>query len=333
MADEPPDIENRLQRLEAITAMLVAYDTDAWDSPEYEELVVRLLRPLFRGEPDDLSFLLRETLHARRVRGSSLRKRLRQCEETARQLQSLQSNTSQVTEAQAALKHRLDETAAQVSRVETQQARLNHTVTSNQQETHFFLALLSMGLELAQVKSPRLLPVRVYLTSDKGSETASVAHQVGELLAAFGFDVADDFPEERGSWWKKWFARTKDTLTQPEVQDRLKKIERALELQGLHKPQAEVDKNQAEAAKALLEGIKDQQHATAQVGSILVLKTTNSDGEGVVHVRQLSQKQLIAIENAPELLQSPGEALRLLGDACRTPQRPEDRVPHGRDPG
>jgi len=321
MAIEPRNVEDRLSRLEALTAILVAYENNFVD-PESEELVYRLLRRSFRDGLEEDDFLWRRLFEQRRKFGASARDRLRSIEGAVEQMRGAQAEAARVVNQQASIKQRLDVAIDKTARLGKQQAELGQSVTANQHEAHSFLALLSMGLNLAEVKTPRLLPVRVYLRDDNSLETANVAKQVERLLSAFGFAVADDFPAESGSWWKKWFAKTTDVMTQPEVYERLQKIERALEMSALLKPQAEIDRNQAEAVQALLDGIKDQVHATVQVGSILVLKTTNANEKSIVHVRQLSQKQLIAIENAPELLQSPGKALELLGEACRVPELP-----------
>jgi len=50
----------------------------------------------------------------------------------------------------------------------------------------------------------------------------------------------------------RWFAHTKEAITGDEVVERLKKIERSLELQYISKPQAEVTHATATAAAQLI---------------------------------------------------------------------------------
>jgi hypothetical protein len=108
--------------------------------------------------------------------------------------------------------------------------------------THAFLAAQSQGLDLAETPLPRFLPLRVYLSEDTPEIVESVKKAISGVLDVQGLEIADDFPAETGSWWKKWMVRSKDFLTQDEVAERLNKIERAVEMKVLHEPQADVDK-------------------------------------------------------------------------------------------
>lgn len=98
------------------------------------------------------------------------------------------------------------------------------------------------------------------------------------------------------------------------MQERFAKGERALELQALQKPQAAIDKDQAEAVAAIITALDKTEDAICQVGSILLLKS-----KGRLITRTLTQKELIHLEQHPELLKSPDEILVALGACDRNP--------------
>jgi hypothetical protein len=113
---------------------------------------------------------------------------------------------------------------------------ISESSRSLSKETHAWLSVETLGLAMSEVKVARFIPLRVYISEDDPGLVQSLATSLDELIRAFEFEFSDEFPETKGSWYKKWFARTKDLATQPEVAERLGKLERALELKGLGVP-------------------------------------------------------------------------------------------------
>jgi len=109
----------------------------------------------------------------------------------------------------------------------------------------------------------------------------------------------------------RWFAHTKEAITGDEVVERLKKIERSLELQYISKPQAEVTHATATAAAQLIVALQQTPQAAIQIGNLLILKVRRS-GEPSLIVRSLSERELALIDADPEILGAPGQLLRLL---------------------
>jgi hypothetical protein len=190
-----------------------------------------------------------------------------------------------------------------------------------QVETHSFLAMQALGLKSDLVQSTRFVPVRAYVdeTPDEAINTISAA--ISEVLIAYGFSVADEFPEIRGSWFKKWFAKSKEMLSQPEVLERLEKIERAVELKAIDKPQAEVDEKQASAIAKLIKCLETVPNAAVQAGSVLVVKLTTATGP-IIQARTLSQEEMVELENNQLLLQDPAQVLGRLSAACLSNRKP-----------
>jgi hypothetical protein len=189
---------------------------------------------------------------------------------------------------------------------------IQHTLSST---THEWLAIQSLGIDASEARLSRFLPVRIYLSDGSDDAVEGISDAVDGVLNAFGFEITDEFPTIRGSWFKKLFAKTADAATQPEVAERLQKIERAIELRGLGQPQAEIDLKQAEAVAKLMEAVRDVPLAAMQTGSILVIKVPGPNG-AMVQARTLSQLELIHLENNQELLTSPSDLLERLSQLC-----------------
>jgi hypothetical protein len=174
-----------------------------------------------------------------------------------------------------------------------------------------FRGLVDVASELSRRKEQQPVTIRAYLGDDDPAKADQFARAIALFKEALDLVVVDDPPAESGSWWKRWMTTTRDIASQPEVAERLRKAERALELQALHKTQAEVDKNQAEAAQALIQSLEGIGNAAIQVGSLLIVKTSSEKGAQLA-VRTLTQNQLALLEKDPSLLQQPNTVLRLV---------------------
>jgi hypothetical protein len=177
--------------------------------------------------------------------------------------------------------------------------------------------LQSLGLDLTHVRIRRYVPLRVYLSDANDNLVESVSTAINEVAGGFGFEISDEFPETLGSWFKNWFVKTKEVASQPEVAERLQKIERALQLKGLDLPQAEVDQKQANAAAKLMKAVEHVPNAAIQVGSILLVKLPSPNGP-IIQIKTLTQRELIAIENDQTLLSSPDTLLQKLANLSST---------------
>lgn len=179
-------------------------------------------------------------------------------------------------------------------------------------ELHAYLAAQLLGLDLNDMPLHRFLPIRVYLTKADKQQISQVSKAMNNFAKAFGFEISDDFPAETGSWWKRWFVKTREVISQPELTNRLEKIERALELKGLHKPQSDVDKNEAEATATLIKALENTPNAAIQVGTLLIVKGEDNSGKAYVQSRTLSPDEMICLEKNRHLFSAPQEILKNL---------------------
>lgn len=194
--------------------------------------------------------------------------------------------------------------------------RLDSLININSSEMHRWLSLQSLGLDLAEINITRYVPMRVYISEVPEGGVESVSAAINQFIENFGFEISDDFPGEDGSWFKKWFVKTKDVVSQPEVKERLGKIERALELKGLGLPQAEIDAKQMGAISELNKSLENIPSAAFQVGSLLYVKI-QIDGQSTVMARTLTQSEMIVLENNQGLLSSPATCMSKLAKLCR----------------
>jgi len=285
---EPTSLAQRLRRLELLFfSLVVSLGEDGLDDDLWFEL-----RHLFRRSPNrnreffdypEFEFLF-ERLRERRQRNQP-ESLLHQIEQLRNEISELKAKTEVV-----------------------------------QVETHSLLAIQALGLPTEKVQSIRFVPIRAYIDKTPEGAIDSISNAISEVLEAYGFAVADEFPEIKGSWFKKWFAKSKDALSQPEVLERLEKIERAVELKAIDKPQADVDDKQASAIAKLIKCLDKVPNAAVQAGSVLVVKLTNSNGS-VIQARTLSQQEMVELENNQLLLQDPAEVLGKLSAACTTTKR------------
>lgn len=101
-------------------------------------------------------------------------------------------------------------------------------------------------------------------------------------------------------------------MTSTEMAERMEKVERGIELHLLHKKQAEIDSLQGEAVAKLLTALESTPTALIQIGSVLLIKI-----DGVPAVRNLTQQELIYLEQNPALLRNPAGIFEALQEVCR----------------
>lgn len=181
-----------------------------------------------------------------------------------------------------------------------------------QSDVRPLLQSFSLGIPVDQAPLHRYVPIRVYLKEGSSRSIKVISWTVDRVIENISFVVADDIPEEKGSFWKRWTAKSKEVLTYPEIQERLAKIEQAFELKTLDGPMAKIDRDLAGAVAELIKAVENEPEAALQVGTILILKTRGADGNSRLMVRTLSPKQLAVLERYPESLKEPGGVLDLL---------------------
>lgn len=325
MAADPDELERRLRRLEALfSVLLVAETSDDFPPKEWDRMLRRLLRPP-QKEPDfiwdELYFLLRESRFPRR---GQLRQRV---DELSSRLDEVQNASAEMSKNVSQFHDRLGPIAhlrtsfertveKTVPMLRDDVRAVADTQQTLQRELHSYLIAQSLGIDANQLSLHRFVPVHVYLSKDDPKAAQRISTAITNLLDVFGFEVSDDFPPEKSSWFKGWFAKSKETITQPEVANRLKKVERAIELAQLQERQATIDEKQAKATRDIMAAIENTPDAVCLVGSILAVKITN-DETPRVYVRSLTPEEMIFLNQNQHLLKSPDTILESLSSCAK----------------
>lgn len=174
------------------------------------------------------------------------------------------------------------------------------------------------------------ISVAVYVDAKEEDVSNRVITAVDQLVEAMGYDGPLDEEIERGSIFRRSRAKAKQVLTSPELQARLVKIERAIELAGLELNQAQVDQREADAVARLLSELRDVPRACVRAGSVVVAKFTTPDGPVIV-ARTLSQVEIRALEQFPEVQRHPENLLEALAIAVENLSASVPELPNGDD--
>lgn len=187
----------------------------------------------------------------------------------------------------------------------------------------------SLGAISNDVQVTRYVPISVFLDCDKDAEIEkNIDFAISRLCKVFGFSVDSSLPTIYSSIWKRLYLKTIDTLTSPEFSDRLKKVERAAQLELLDKTQSGIEKQQAEAINLLLSSISSTSRAVIQIGSILLIKLP-SEKDSDLFVVSLSEKQIRHISDNPNILTEPESIMSYLNGSENISLRHNDQVGDG----
>ena len=167
---------------------------------------------------------------------------------------------------------------------------------------HALAADVSSGIDASP--AIRFLPILIYLEIATSESVKSVRGAVRSFLDFEGFEVIYEEAGVWGSWFGRSIARSKHALKSDQARDIQMRTGRALEMQALLLPQAQVDAAQADGAARLLSSLSGTPNALVRIGSILIIKV-----DGVPIVRNLTQTELSYLEHNRHLYRSPKDAL------------------------
>jgi cold shock CspA family protein len=157
------------------------------------------------------------------------------------------------------------------------------------------------------------LPISIFLSSPINADMIESA--IVEAVASLGFEVDIKKPPIIGSWFRVMLGRSREALTSDAVAEIALRLERAIEIQALHKPQADIDWSQADGVAKLIAALEGQPNALIQIGSVFLVKV-----DGVTAVRNLSQRELAFLQSNSRILTTPKEFLNALDDFAKDEQ-------------
>lgn len=318
MDNDKSAIERRISRIEALISILFVSDADIYfsDGNKFRYVIEPILGSEYSGRElinqiygfiDEEKITLRSKEIADRIK--IFEKRLKDVELKSGvvPINVISNLTERLIEMDSNLKGSI---VSANSRITT----LFNLHDSLQIELHTYLIGQSFGIDIDEYPMHRYIPIKIYLSESDPEAVEKISKAIEKLTETISFSITDDFPAEYGSWWKRWIAKSQEVVTRKEVIERFEKIERAIELKGIHEPQSIVDKNEAEGTAAMLNSLNDIDHAALLIGSVLLIKYKNDNNEYIVQARTLTPKEMIYLEKNQQILSSPKNILSSLAD-------------------
>jgi hypothetical protein len=170
--------------------------------------------------------------------------------------------------------------------------------------------------------------VVAYLDTDDQSKIDATLDALENLADVLGYSEVRVIKQEGGSFWRRASAKAKEGFLSEEVQDRLAKIERAVDLAAIAVKQADVDERTANAVNGLIASLDGIPRACVRVGSILLVKY-EQDGQPTILSRSLSAVEMRALEKYPGIQKDPEATLQLLGRVLMRGEHELDDDPGG----
>ncbi len=164
---------------------------------------------------------------------------------------------------------------------------------------------------LSKERINRTLKCSIYLGDGNLDVAKNVESAVDYLLEVIGFGLMIRGSPRYGSWYRDLFFRSKEILSNQDVQKRLKKAERAAELQFYGRTQSDIDLKTAEAVTKLKASIKDEDSAVILIGNLFIAKYKQGNGHSSITLT-LSHSQLEAFENHPDPFTDPARLVDYL---------------------
>lgn len=226
-------------------------------------------------------------------------------EETQVKLNKIDESIESLRSHLSALSYEQRDTLHEISK---QVSRLSKIIDNLSTETHERLIPSTLDIDPQEYPLHRYIPIAIYLSEYNIEKVQYFILSLKEFLDHFEFKISDEYPPRIGSFWQKLTGKTKEAITSETMKDTLDSAKHALELATIEKAQSEINKNHADAAKNLLDSLKDFDNAAVQVGSILIVKNTNN-GIPNVAMKTLSKDEIILLAKNQKLLGKPSQIL------------------------
>ena len=221
------------------------------------------------------------------------------------------------------------ELAALLQETQKNQSRMVEDNADLGLDVRAIMFALDSALELGQLTVHRVMPVRLYVSEDDERAFGRLEQALNEFLHEFGYGYSDSYPIERGSIFKRLWARTARAMSGPEHEESRRKMQKALEIKTLEHPQSQINLAHAEAVSKLMAAAEPCSTVALHVGSILLIKQPGADGEPVIHVKTLSMEEMLFLEQNQNVLKNPATVLDQL--ASNTPASDLTSIPSGAD--
>ena len=166
------------------------------------------------------------------------------------------------------------------------------------------------------------IDIAVYLDSDDDNRIDRVMSRFDHLISQIGLQDPSDISVQRGSIFRRAIAQLKPSISSEEMNERLAKLEKAVQLRVVDKRQAEVNDQTAVAVSRVLAEIADIPNVCMRIGSFVIIKYEGPQGP-VLLCRELNAREQLALGRFPEIQQTPERFIDSLATAVVTMDDPD----------
>ena len=155
----------------------------------------------------------------------------------------------------------------------------------------------------------------IFAETDNYNVAEKIFNATINFFETAGFEISEEGKIKQGSWFKeKVVYKIRNVFRSKEAKEIFDKTKKAIELQQIEVHQSQANKNNAEAAAALLTAVKDVPFFATKMGSLIIIKTTDQNGKEQVITRLLTTEETIFYDQNPALLNNPIELLNSLNN-------------------
>lgn len=199
----------------------------------------------------------------------------------------------------------------------SQKVHAEERVKVAQAETTDWVEALAKGKNTDDLELVRHTPVRIYLADGSFRSVGRVTNAVEQLVQALDARVTREGKPVKGSWFQDLVIRFKSPKTKKAMEETSERLKHAFEAHAYYKVQSEIDGAQAQAVAQLVTALRGEKSAAIQVGSLLVIKTTDEQGEHI-NAKSLSYDEMMFIQRNQAILKDPSRTIDLLAAAPPT---------------
>jgi hypothetical protein len=163
--------------------------------------------------------------------------------------------------------------------------------------------------------APAEAEIVIYLDKYRGDQLKAVqaaALRLGDELGYTDFILTD---EVFGSVFRRFRGKLRTGLASDFVQQKMQALDERTSIEVVGRARAETDAIKAASAVQLITSLAEIPNAVVRVGGLLVIKQADVNGVPVIITRELSTREIRALECNPGIQRDPHGALQLLAAA------------------
>lgn len=152
----------------------------------------------------------------------------------------------------------------------------------------------------------------------------AAALQLGNELGYTDFILTD---EQHGSIFQRFRGKLQTGLTSNFVQQKMRELDERSFIEVVGRARAETDAIKASSVVKLIASLAETPNAVVRVGGFLIVKQTNANGVPAIITRELSTREIRALELNPGIQKDPNGVLHLLAIAVAQLEEDECDMP------